>query len=285
MRILVTGATGQVGRGLLRHLPGPGARGDRVRVLARDEARAAAWAERGAEVVPGDLRDTDALTKAVDGVDAVLNVAAAFKGGGDPQEITEVNRDAAVRLGRLARESGARRFVQVSTNLVYGAGRDRPHEEDDDSVPGGPLWGPYPASKAEAERQLLALNGLDVRIGRLALVYGDGDPHLADALGWARNWPAAKRLQLVHVADAARALLRLLYAPGADGRVYNIADDAPVTTLELHQVLGEEFPAEGRAAVDPDPWHGILRTERIRWELGFVPLYPTLRSARDAGAL
>ncbi|MET8575730.1 NAD-dependent epimerase/dehydratase family protein [Streptomyces sp. NPDC005012] len=182
-----------------------GARGDRVRVLARDEARAAAWAGRGAEVVRGDLRDTDVLTKAVDGVDAVLNVAAAFKGGSDPREITEVNRDAAVRLGRLARDSGAHRFVQVSTNLVYGAGRDRPHEEDDDCVPGGPLRGPYPASKAEAERELLALDGLDVRIGRLAFVYGDGDPYLTDALRWTRHRPAAGRLQLVHVADAACA--------------------------------------------------------------------------------
>jgi nucleoside-diphosphate-sugar epimerase len=285
MRILVTGATGQVGRGLLRQFPVLARPGDEVRVLARDEARAAAWAEHGARVVPGDLRDTDALTKAVDGVDAVLNVAAAFKGGEDEREIVAVNRDAAVRLARLAHAAGAGRFVQVSTNLVHGAGRDRPHEEDDPCVPGGPLWGPYPASKAEAESALLALEGLDVRIGRLAFVYGDGDPHLRQSLRWASHWPAVKRLQLVHVADAARGLLRLLFAPGTHGRVYNIADDAPVTALDLHRVLGEEFPPDGRSTVDRDPWHGIVSTERIKRELGFTPRHPTVWSAREAGAL
>ncbi|MFE5212344.1 NAD-dependent epimerase/dehydratase family protein [Streptomyces sp. NPDC056600] len=285
MRILVTGATGQVGQGVLRQLPVLAGPGDRVRVLARDETAAAPWAARGAEVVPGDLRDADAVAKAVDGVDAVVNLAAAFKRGEEEGEIRAVNHDAALRLGRLARDAGAGRFVQASTNLVYGAGRDRPHEEDDACVPGGPLWGPYAQSKAEAESALLGLEGLDVRIGRLAFVYGDGDPHLRQSLRWAAHWPSVKRMHLVHVTDAARGLVRLLLAPGPRGRVHNIADDAPVTALDLHRVVGEEFPSGPRPAGDPDPWHGIVSTERLRRELGFVPRYPTVWSARDAGAL
>jgi nucleoside-diphosphate-sugar epimerase len=102
---------------------------------------------------------------------------------------------------------------------------------------------------------------------------------------WLAHWPATKRFHLVHVADVTQGLLRLLYAPGAGGRVYNIADDAPVTTVDVHQLLGVDVPEEAHTRTDPDPWHGIVSTDRIRRELGFRPLYPTVWTARDAGVL
>ncbi|MBL1080811.1 NAD(P)-dependent oxidoreductase [Streptomyces actinomycinicus] len=281
MLTLVTGATGQVGRGFVPRLLGQARPGERVRVIVRDESRAAALAERGAEVVVGDLRDADVLGKALTGADAVVNIAASFRGVPD-EEMRAVNRDAALELGRAALACGVRRFVQASTILVYGLGRGRPHVEDDPTVPGGPMWMTYPESKEEAERGLLALDGLDVRVGRLGFVYGEGDPHLPGITRWTARQPATKRHHLVHVADVAQGLLRLLHAPGAGGRIYNIADDAPVTVLEIHRLLGVEPPADGP---DDDPWYGIASTDRIRRELGYRPLYPTLWAARDAGAL
>ncbi|TLS40528.1 NAD(P)-dependent oxidoreductase [Streptomyces montanus] len=284
MLTLVTGTTGQVGRRFVPRLLAQARPGDEVRVLVRDEARAAGLADLGAQVVTGDLRDTGTLGKALAGADAVVNIAAAFRGVPD-EEAWAVNRDAALELGRAAAASGVRRFVQVSTNLVYGTGRGRPHTETDPVVPGGPMWGAYSQSKAEAEQGLLAMEDLDVRVGRLAFVYGEGDPHLAQSMRWAAHWAATQRLQMVHHADAAQGLLRLLQAPGADGRVYNIADDAPVTTVELHQLNGLEVPDTLHGQEDPDPWLGIVSTDRIRRELGFRPLYPSVWTARDAGAL
>ncbi|TGA92724.1 NAD(P)-dependent oxidoreductase [Streptomyces sp. MZ04] len=285
MLTLVTGATGEVGRRFVpRLLQWVAAAGDEVRVLVRDEARGAAFAELGAQVVVGDLRDEGALGKAVAGADAVVNVAAAFRGVPD-EEAWAINRDAALALGRAAVVSGVRRFVQVSTGLVYGTGRGRMLVEDDPVVPGGAMWGAYARSKGEAERGLLALDGLDVRVGRLAFVYGEGDPHLADSLQWAGNWAATQRLHMVHHADVGQGLARLLRAPGVGGRVYNIADDAPVTAVELHQLNGAAVPAELYERTDPDPWFGITSTGRIRRELGYRPLYPTVWGAVDAGAL
>ncbi|MFH8799637.1 NAD-dependent epimerase/dehydratase family protein [Streptomyces sp. NPDC017936] len=284
MLTLVTGTTGQVGRRFVPRLLAQARPGERVRVLVRDAARGERFAELGAEVVVGDLRDVEALGKAVAGADAVVNVAASFRGVPD-EEAWAVNRDAAVELGRAALASGVRRFVQVSTGLVYGVGRGRPLTEEDEVRPGGAMWGAYPESKAEAERELLALEGLDVRIGRLPFVYGEGDPHLAQSMRWARNWAATQRLHMGHHADVAQALLRLLHAPGAVGRIHNIADDAPVTAVELHQLNGVEVPAELHTRTDPDPWAGIVSTDRIRRELGYRPLYPSVHTARDAGAL
>ncbi|MFF4346641.1 NAD-dependent epimerase/dehydratase family protein [Streptomyces sp. NPDC001530] len=285
MLTLVTGTTGEVGRRFVPRLLQQTPPGDQVRVLVRDEAKAAALADLGAQVAVGDLRDAEALGKALAGADAVVNIAAAFRGVPD-EEAWAVNRDAALELGRAAVTSGVRRFVQVSTNLVYGTGRGRPLAEEDPTVPGGEMWGAYPASKGEAERGLLALEGgMDVRIGRLAFVYGEGDPHLAASMRWAAHWPATQRLQLVHHADVAQGLCRLLYAPGAAGAIYNIADDAPVTTVDLHQLNGVDIPSALYERTDPDPWFGIVSTARIRRELGYRPLYPSVWTAQDAGAL
>ncbi|WP_369222677.1 NAD-dependent epimerase/dehydratase family protein [Streptomyces sp. R39] len=285
MITLVTGTTGQVGRRFVPRLIQQAQKEERVRVLVRDAARGEPLAELGAEVVVGDLRDEEALGKAVAGADAVVNVAAAFRGVPD-EEAWAVNRDAAVALGRAAVSAGVRRFVQVSTGNVYGTGRGRPLTEDDESRPGGEMWGAYPESKAAAERELLALaGGMEVRIGRLPFVYGEGDPHLVNVMHWAAHWAPAQRLQMAHHADVAQGLLRLLYAPAVNGPVHNIADDAPVTTVELHQLNGVEVPADLYTRTDPDPWFGIMSNQKIRRELGFRPIYPSVWTARDAGAL
>lgn len=284
MLTLVTGATGQVGRRFVPRLLQGAAAGDEVRVLVRDAARGERFAELGAQVLVGDLRDPEVLGKATAGVDAVVNVAAAFRGVPD-EEAVAVNRDAAIELGRAAVASGVRRFVQVSTGLVYGSGRGRPLVEDDETVPGGAGWGAYPQSKWEAEQALVAMDGLaDLRIGRLPFVYGDGDPHIANVMQWAPKWPALKRLHMGHHADVAQGLQRLLYAPGASG-VYNIADDAPVTTVEIFQLNGVPVPPEVYERVDPDPWHGVMSTARIRRDLGYRPMFPSVHTARDAGVL
>jgi nucleoside-diphosphate-sugar epimerase len=70
-----------------------------------------------------------------------------------------------------------------------------------------------------------------------------------------------------------------------DGRTYNVADDAPVTAYELLALCGEQVPAEAAGRTLEDPWSGIVDTARIRAELGYRPIYPTLYTARDAGAL
>ncbi|MFE1949374.1 NAD-dependent epimerase/dehydratase family protein [Streptomyces sp. NPDC059524] len=284
MLTLVTGATGQVGRRFVPRLLRAAPHGDRVRVLVREAERGEEFAELGAEVVVGDLRDAETLGKVTAGVDAVVNVAAAFRGVPD-EEARAVNRDAAIELGRAAVASGVGRFVQVSTGLVYGAGRGRALVESDGSVPGGHLWGAYPESKWEAEQGLAGLSGLgDLRIGRLRFVYGDGDPHLDTAVEWAPGWAGMQRLHLGHHADVGQGLLRLLYAPGASG-AYNIADDAPLTTIDLLTFAGVEVPPSVSERKTTDPWHAVLSTSRIRHELGYRPLYPSLWSAQAAGAL
>ncbi|MFC5665143.1 NAD-dependent epimerase/dehydratase family protein [Kitasatospora misakiensis] len=290
---LVTGATGQVGRRFVPRLAqwaGPGA----VRVLVREEARAAEATARGLRAVVGDLREPADRAAALKGVDVVVHVAAALRGVSD-EEAFAVNRDATIALGRDAAEAGVRRFVHTSTNLVYGRGSSRPAVEGDPLDP-DPAWGAYPASKAAAETGLRALGDrLPLVAVRPAFVYGEGDPHLADSLGWAGRWASHQRLPIVHHADVARALWAAAVTPGVAGRSYNVADDAPVTAWDLHELNGAPRPAAWTAApgaapsADPagaaNPWEGQVSTAAIRRELGWRPLYPSVWTARDAGAL
>jgi len=281
MTILVTGATGRVGS---RFVPRLLQRGEPVRALVRDPVRAELLGGLGAEVVVGDLRDTGGLDGVLKGVGAVVHLGAAFRGVPDEEAIA-INHTATVELAEAALRAGVTRFVHVGTTLVYGPGRGRPAHEADEPVPSARA---YPASKATAEKILLGLHrteGLPLRIARLAFVYGDGDPHLAESLLWARDWPLHKRLHIVHHADVAQALLRLIRAGGVDGETFNVADDAPVTALELLNLNGEPVADGAASRTLDDPWEGIADTSKIRRELGFRPIHPTVHSAGAAGAL
>ncbi|GAA1001148.1 hypothetical protein GCM10009555_105240 [Acrocarpospora macrocephala] len=281
MTILVTGATGRVGS---RFVPRLLRQAKPVRVLVRDPDRAESLARLGAQVVIGDLRDTGTLDAAVKDVDAVVHLGAAFRGVPD-EEAVAINHTATVELAEAAIRAGVTRFVYASTTLVYGPGRGRPAVEADELAPPARA---YPASKAAAEGALLRLHqaeGLPLRIARLAFVYGDGDPHLAESLLWARDWPLHQRLHLVHHADVSQALIRAIQANGIDGQIFNVADDAPVTALELLHLNGEPIAEDAASRTLDDPWEGIADTSKIRRELGFRPIYPTVYTAKDAGSL
>ncbi len=121
-----------------------------------------------------------------------------------------------------------------------------------------------------------------MRIVRLAFVYGAGDPHLAEWLPQAANGPARRRIQTVHHADAAHGMRLALESDAGDGRVFNLADDAALTAWELCALTGWPVPAGDG---DVDPWEGIVDTRRIREELGYRPVFPTVYAAHAAGAL
>src|SRR5689334_14923191 len=88
MRIAITGATGGVGGAVCR---AAGARGDAVRALVRDPARAARIAAIGVELVRGDLDDPAALEETARGADAFVHAAAQVGDIGTAEEFERVN--------------------------------------------------------------------------------------------------------------------------------------------------------------------------------------------------
>ncbi len=278
MKILITGATGRIGS---RLVPRMLQQGYGVRVLVRQEEQADTFRQQGAEAVIGDLLAPGSLLPAVAGVQGIVHLAAFFRGA-SPAQAQAANVEGSLALARAAQQAGVSRFIYASTNLVYGPGRGRPAREEDQPQPAS--GSAYPMTKRLAERALWALD-LNLCILRLAFVYGEGDPHLAEAARWALNWPAAKRLHMLHHADVAQAVRLALENAGAGGKIYNVADDQPVTAGEILRINGQTATEEMEAKALEDPWEGIVDTQRIRQELGFAPIYPSVYAAMQANAL
>jgi len=284
MKLFVTGATGKVGSRLVPYLL---QQGHAVRILVRSAERALTLKEQGAEVVLGDLVDNENLTEAIRGVDAVVHTVAQFRGGISEEVARAVNLDATIALAKAALEAGVTRFVFTSTSNVYrDTNVNRLCREDDILIPAKEI---YPKTKIAAEEALLKLyreQGLDIRIMRLAFVYGNGDPHIEEILPYMINWDPSKQLSMVHHEDVSRALLLAASTLGIGGRIYNVADDNPITIGELYKLHGgpEQVPTKDGWLMS-NLWELTADTERIKKELNFQPKYPSIYTAQDMGAL
>lgn len=280
MKLFVTGATGKVGS---RFVPRMLQRGHHVKILVRDLGSAEWLHQLGAELIEGDLLKPDPYIGGLRGTDAVIHLAARFRGA-DQNTTRTANVDGTIALAHAVLDAGVPRFVFSSTNNVYGSGgHSRPNQEDDELRPGFT----YPETKVEAESALSKLHreeGLGLRIVRFPFIYGEGDPHIAEILPFLCKWNPAKRIHMAHHADISQALMLAATTPGIDGRIYNVADDAPISVAELLQ-LHHSAAAPEALQTDYDPWDMVVDTTRIREELNYRPLYPSFYSARDAGAL
>jgi len=286
MKILVTGATGKVGSRFVKRML---AKGYNVRILVRDAAKASALAELGAKVVVGDLYNADTLPPAVEGIDAVIHLAALFRTFTDNEGIIKTNHTGTIALANASMAAGVKRFVFVSTGNVYGSGYGHPAKEDDAVNINDPR--PYSASKIAAEQELVSLHkskGFDVRVLRLGFVYGDNDPHIEEIIPILKKWKrhSGSRMHMVHHLDVAQALTLLLHTDGLNGEIFNVADDAPVTLYELADSVGKV--ADTFDTVEEplaDPFEGILDISKLRSRTGFRPLVPSYYVARDLDIL
>lgn len=271
MTILVTGGTGLVGERLLKRMA---ANGLDCRALVRGGKQLPA----GITPIEGDILDPASLKPALEGVSAVVHLAALFRTQ-DTDAIWKVNVDGTRNLIEATREVAPdARFVMASTGLVYGTDGGRPGREDD-AVSPVPA---YPASKVVAE-QALRESGLTWSILRLGFVYGEGDGHieaipkLADGF----KWHPAQALSVIHHRDVA-GMVDLALTGALDGRIVNVTDEAPTTMGELANLIDAELAPSSEPL--SHPWSGRM-DGRLARELGFVPTVATIHQARREGLL
>jgi len=200
MKVFVTGAGGFIGGHLCAEL------------AARGHARAAS----------------------MQGAEAVVHLANIAHSRAPESELQRVNVDGTLERAREAAQSGARRFVYLSSALAAGAA-DR-----------------YGRSKLAAEQGLAQLRGIEVVVLRPPLVYGPGVKAnflaLMRAVGRGVPLPLASvdnRRSLVYVGNLVDAVIRCLESPQAAGKTLGVTDGASVSMPELCRRLGD---ALGRPA-------------------------------------
>ena len=243
--VVVTGATGFIGRRLCERLR---AEGGRVRALLRRDAtppEAVPWEEsRIGELGRGPL--PDGLMSGVDTVYHLAGIAHAFPRGSELDPLyRSVNVEGSEALARAAVAAGVRRFVYFSSiKAVADPGERCVDERWDPEPPEGDLYG---RSKREAERRLLAIaegSATEVCVLRPTLVYGAGVKgnlrRMMRAVERGRFPPlpeTGNRRSMVHLEDLISAALLAARHPAAVGRTYIVSDGRDYSTRQVYELM------------------------------------------------
>ena len=294
MKILVTGGAGFIGSNFVRCLVD--AHPD-YEILNLDLLTYAGNLENLSDIqekknhnfVRGDITDTDLLEKLFSqGFDAVVNFAAEShvdRSIEDPSHFLKTNVLGTQALLDAARRHKTSRFVQVSTDEVYGSlGKAGKFTEQSALAPNSP----YAASKAAADlmaRAYWKTFGIETIVTRCSNNYGPYQfpekiiplfmtnalenkplPVYGDGL-YVRDW--------IYVLDHCRALDRILHE-GKPGGVYNIGADEEKTNLEITDLILQKLGRDPSLIqhVKDRPGHDrryAIDSEKIRTELGWSP--------------
>ena len=245
MTIFVTGATGVLGRPVVRRLV---AAGRSVRGLSRSSANATLLRRLGAEPVEADLFDAASLRAALQGCDAVLHLATKIPPSSRAGRLSawaendRIRRDGTRALVTAALASPTvKTFVYPSFALVYPDSGDT--WIDAENTPAAPTAIEQTTLDAEAEVARFAAagdgrRGLSLRMGAL---YSPDAPSAQDQLRIARLGfaPLVGRpegyMPLVWVDDAASALVTAL--DRGDSGIYDIVDDNPLRRAEISAAI------------------------------------------------
>jgi len=270
MTVLITGATGLIGARLLPRLL---AHGVPCRALVRGDNAV----PDGVDAVRGDLCDAGTLAAAVTGVGAIIHLAATFRTT-DTDLIWKNNLEGSRNLIAATRvHAPGARFIMASTGWIYDDDAEHPGREDDPAAP----TLDYPASKLAAENELRS-SGLNWSILRLPFVYGEKDGHLESLTQLAPGrFHPAQRLSLVHHRDIAAAAALALEGT-FDGRIVNIADEAPTSVYELVELVGGSMEPSSKPLTNP--WHIQMDCSLAR-RLGFQPEVRTVHQAAQQDLL
>ncbi|MBA3344995.1 MAG: NAD-dependent epimerase/dehydratase family protein [Gemmatimonadales bacterium] len=263
--ILVTGATGFIGHQLCRTLVESG---KRVRGLVRGPVTLPPGVEP-AECT--DLLDRDAIRSALQGVNAVVHLAARVHVMADrsADPLTEYRRTNVEGTRILLEESlaaGVRKLVLLSSVKAVGEATAVAWNEETPPAP----TDPYGISKLEAERlvhELTAHSALAACVLRLPLVYGPGvranmlrlfqlvDRGVPLPLGRVHN-----RRSLAYVGNVVAAIEAVMASPAAAGHTFFVSDSRALSTPDLIRAIARALGRPARLLPVPE---GFLRAARL----------------------
>jgi nucleoside-diphosphate-sugar epimerase len=284
-RVLVVGASGFLGRAVVRALAEDGFE---VRGLARDAAKGERIRENGGIPFLGDILDTPSLASAIAGCTAAVHLAA---NPSREEDAMQVRVEGARWLVEAARSAGVSRLLIGSGYWVY-RGQPKPIDEDAAVDPRGESRVNY-----ETERVGLAAQTagkLDVSVLRPGMVYGDGS--------WFRGMATAirsgeysvvgdgkNRWSFVALPDAGRAFATVLRF-GLGGEVYNVVDGSPVMLREFVDFVAGKLGARAPPTIEVDAAAGVFGPEVAHHlaadrptsneklcRLGWQPRFPSFR--------
>jgi nucleoside-diphosphate-sugar epimerase len=238
--ILVTGATGFLGRNLCPYLV---ERGHRLRALVRTSSDVAFLRGLGVELVYGDVRDPDAALRAVQGCRRVIHAAGKFRFWGRYRDFFATNVQGTANILAAAARFQVERLIYVSTIAVVGA--PRADQVLDESVRCTPQ-DEYQQTKLEAEALVLSYHRerrLPVIVLRPGAYYGPWGRYAFNRMffedplkGLPMGVHHGKRITFpIFVPDLVRVIEAGL-TQGQEGQIYNVSGPS-MTHAQVHETV------------------------------------------------
>jgi nucleoside-diphosphate-sugar epimerase len=303
MKVFVAGATGAIGRPLVRQLV---AAGHEVTGITSSPSRTSVIEEAGGKAVVCDALDAEAIREAVAAArpEVVISQLTRLpKDEFNPRTIdyeptNRARHGGGANVLAAAREAGVRRFVTQSIAFLYAPEGDWVKDEE------APVWTdpPEPFRSGAVptlahEREALAAEGIESLVLRYGFFYGPGTYHAREGSMWrqvrARRFPIVGGghgvFSYIHVEDAAAATVAASER-GAPG-IYNVVDDDPAPVRDWLPVYADTIGAKRPwrvptfvARLVGGPFATILATQlrgasnaKAKRELEWAPLYGSWR--------
>lgn len=293
MNILVTGGAGFIGSNFVRRIfDGSFSGFGKVTVLdkltyAGNLANLSEISSDAYEFIKGDICDVSLVEKLAKRHDVIINFAAEShvdRSIGSSRDFIETNVLGTHTLLEAAKTGGISRFLQVSTDEVYGTISEGSWDENAPLLPNSP----YAASKASADliaRSFFRTYGLDIRITRCSNNYGPNQypekiiPLFVTNLLQGRKVPiygnGLNVRDWLHVDDHCRGIF-LTLTLGSPGEIYNMGGGSAMTNMELAKkilMLMEKdeksiYFVEDRLGHD---FRYSIDYDKISQNLGYIP--------------
>lgn len=284
-RVLVTGATGFVGRHTVRELA---ARGWQIDAMVRQPPTLALGAQ--VRTVRGELGVHDGYADLMSECAAVVHVAAfipeSWTDSSQADTLLQRNALATLRLAEAAIAAGVKRFIYVTSGNVFAPGIDQPREDSPIYPIARATY--YLSSKALGEmyvEHLRRIRGLNAVILRVTSVYGPGMPSssvVAQFMTAARDGSVLEvrdggipAYDLLYVEDAAKLIVQAL--EGGSPGVYNAGGGCAYSVEEIARAAISAFEGTGARLLivphhgEPVPGFPALAIDRARATWNFNP--------------
>ena len=244
-RVLVTGASGYTGTVLVKKLVAQGAA---VRAIARKSSNLSAFEGLAVEWIRGDVFDPATVSQAIQDIEYVIHVAAAYREAKITDETYhKVHIESTKLLAQgVCGSPSLKRFVHVSTVGVHGHIDEPPADETYRFSPGDI----YQRTKAEAEvwiREFAERTNVPLAIVRPAAIYGPGDKRLLKVFKMASKpiFPLFGKGQglyhLIHVDDLTDIIILAALHPAAAGEAFIAGNTSPSRLQDIAQTIADEI--------------------------------------------
>jgi dTDP-glucose 4,6-dehydratase len=292
MRYLVTGGAGFIGSNFVRMLLATTSVGNDLEVVVLDNFSYAANLANLAmcsedsrlSIIKGDITDENLVDEILKQDDVIVNFAAQShvdRSLSNPSEFIRSNIVGVENLMRHGLKNRISKFVQVSTDEVYGSKIEVESHEDDSLLPNSP----YSASKAAADllvRSYVKSFGLNASITRCCNNFGPYQfpekliPLFITNLIMGRKVPiygsGQNIREWIHVDDHCRGIQKVV-SSGQPGEIYNLGTNHRLSNVELTRMILHELGKDESAIeyVADRPAHDFryaLNTQKAREKLG-----------------